>query len=82
MERFYRPVVGVNEKTGDVKRWDGLYRCGKDMGVAITAVAQALARGGAVKGWKIYDTPENIDAQIEELRKRKDKVRRLLSDEE
>ena len=82
MARIYRPLVGVNEKTGEVKRWESSYQCCRELGVALPSVTQALDRGGAVKGWRVFDTPESIDQRIAVLEERKAEVRRLLGEDE
>lgn len=74
MERVYRPVIGVNQQTGEVKKWESVYKCATELSVAVPGVTQTMDRGGATKGWRLYDTQENIRRQIATLERRLEEV--------
>ena len=67
MARVTRPVIAINEVTGERKEFGSIYAAGKELKVVHNAVLVSMALGTAVKGWKVYDTPENIRKRIQEL---------------
>lgn len=77
MERIYRPVIGVNQQTTEVKKWESVHKCAIELGASVPCVTQALDRGGATKGWKLWDTQENIQRQIAALERRMEEVAEL-----
>lgn len=65
--RNKRPVIAIHEVTGERKDYDGVYSCAKEMKISNSAVIISLSTGTAIKGWKVYDTPENIRKRIQVL---------------
>lgn len=65
--RVKRPVIVINEFTGERKDYESEYQLAKELKSSITAVQISRLRGTAVKGWKIFDTPDNIRKRIAEL---------------
>ena len=64
MSRGKRPVIGINIETGERKLFDGITNCACILSVSNTAVIMAIARVTTLKGWKLYDTPDNIRKRI------------------
>ncbi len=67
MARQTRPIIAINEQTGERREFGGLYAASKEFGVSHVTVLLAVVANQAVKGWKVYDTPEKIRKRIEEL---------------
>lgn len=67
--RVYRPILAINEETGERKEYSGVYAAAKDLGTTGTSVVISIAMATAVKGWKVYDTPDRIRERIKELEK-------------
>ena len=67
MARETRPVIAINEQTGERKQFDSVYAAGKGLKASHTQVLICMALGTAVYGWKVYDTPENIRKRIQTL---------------
>lgn len=62
--RQRRRIIAVNEETGERKEFESEYALAKELGMSISAVQITRLRGTAAKGWKIFDTPENIRKRI------------------
>lgn len=69
MGRIYRKVIAINEQTGERREFSGIYQAAKALGTSTPSVSISLAMGTAVKGWKVYDTPEMMRQRIEEIKK-------------
>ena len=67
MGRKNKGVIAVNKVTGERKYYDSVIDCSRDFSVSSAAIIVAVARGTSVKGWKMFDTPENIRIRIKEL---------------
>ena len=67
MARETRPVIAINEATGERKEFKSVYCAAKELGASHTQILISLAMSSAVHGWKVYDTPENIHKRIIEL---------------
>lgn len=65
--RQYRKVIAINEATGERKEFESVYAARKALGTSSASVVISLGVGTAVKGWKVYDSPENIRKRIAEL---------------
>ena len=68
MGRRTKPVIAISKETEERKEFGSVYECAHNLGVSTAAVLVAVARGTAVKGWKLYDSPENIRKRIKELK--------------
>lgn len=79
MAKAYRPVVGVEADTKQVKQWDSAYACAIELGVAIPAITQALNRNGECKRWRLYDSPEYYERRIDELKAKVKEVEKILA---
>lgn len=77
MARIHRPVIGVNRKTGEVKKWDSAYACAIELNAVVCAVTQALQRNGCCAGWRLYDSVEYIDVLIRALENRREEAAKL-----
>ena len=69
MSRKSKPVIAINKESGERRVFECVFECAHAFGVSTTAVLVAVARGTSVKGWKLYDSPENIRNRIKELEK-------------
>lgn len=67
MPRETRPVIAINEATGERVQYNSVYALAKALGVRNSHVMIAISMGNAVNGWRVYDTPENIRKRIEEM---------------
>lgn len=65
--RQYRPVIAFNEQTGERREFASTYIFAKEIGVQQGSVVNTIRTGGSIKGWKLYDTPDNIRKRIAEL---------------
>lgn len=66
--RIKNELIAVNEQTGEVLKYDSEYALAKVIGCNSNSVNAARRLFTSIKGWKVYDTPENIEKRIEELR--------------
>lgn len=69
MGRKSKPVIAINKETGERRVFECVFECANAFEVSNSAVLVAVARGTSVKGWKLYDSPENIRNRIKELEK-------------
>ena len=69
MGRKTKPVIAISIETEERKEFGSVFECAHILGVSTTAVLVAVSRGTTVKGWKLYDSPENIRRRIKELKK-------------
>lgn len=67
MPRNNRPIIAINETTGERKEFSGLYAAGKELGANHVQVLFAVLVGQIVKGWRVYDKPDKIRERIKEL---------------
>lgn len=65
--RPIREVTAVSVETGEKRVYATLYQAAKGLGTSAQNVMQAISRGGACCGWKLYDSPATIKANIAEL---------------
>ena len=69
MSRKSKPVIAINKESGERRVFEGVFECANAFGVSNSAVLVAVARCTSVKGWKLYDSPENIRSRIKKLEK-------------
>ena len=67
MARETRPVIAINEVSGERVEYGSVYAAAKGLGVTHTHIIISLSTGSAAKGWKVYDTPENLRKRIKEI---------------
>lgn len=67
MGRKSKGVIAINKNTGERRNYESVIECSRDFSVSNAAILVAVARGTSVKGWKLYDTPDNIRQRISEL---------------
>ena len=72
--RQHRQVTAINEESGERKMFSGIYEAAAVLNVSATAVRNSLLCGGTVKGWQIYDSPENLRMRIKELERQLKKL--------
>lgn len=65
--RKIREIIAINEETGEKRVFSSTYVAAKELGVNSGCVITSLAAGTLVKGWHVYDTPDNIRKRIAEL---------------
>lgn len=65
--RPIRKITAVSLETGEKKVYASLYQAAKALGTSAQNVMQAISRGGACCGWRLYDSPETIKAKIAEM---------------
>lgn len=67
MGRKSKGVIAINKNTEERRYYESVIECSRDFSVSSAAILVAVARGTSVKGWKLFDTPENIRLRIQEL---------------
>lgn len=67
MARQTRPIIAINEETGERREFGGLYAASKVFGVNHVTVLLAVMAGQAVRGWRVYDVPEKIRERIKQM---------------
>ena len=67
MAQVTRPVIAINEATGERREFGSAYAAGKEFGTNHTHVLISMSMGTAVRGWKVYDTPKNLRKRIGEI---------------
>lgn len=67
MGRRSKPVIAINKETKERRVFDCVFECANAFGVSNAAVLVAVARGTSVRGWSLFDSPENIRIRIQEL---------------
>ena len=67
MARVTRPVIAINETTGERIEFPSIYAAGNALGVSHNHVLISLGTGTSAKGWKVYDTPENLRKKVQEI---------------
>ena len=77
MGKNCRRVIAVEQNSGEIVKFESAYSCAIELKTGFRNVQQALERNGICKGWKLYDSVEFIDAQIELLKERREESRRL-----
>ena len=70
MAKEARKVIAVNINTGEKKVYETAMSLAAELNVSFRSVMQAVERNGVCRGWRLYDTPERIKAQIAVLEKR------------
>lgn len=69
MGRKTKPVIAINNETHERKLYNCVIECAQSLRVSSSAVLVAVARNTSVKGWRLYDTPDNIRQRIYDLEK-------------
>ena len=69
MGRKTKPVIAINKESGERRTFECVFECANAFGVSNSAVLVAVARGTSVKGWRLYDSPDNIRLRIIDLEK-------------
>ena len=69
MGRKSKGIIAVNKDSGERRYYNSVIECSREFSVSNAAIIVAVARGTSVKGWKMYDTPDNIRQRIQELEK-------------
>lgn len=67
MANSEKKIFAVNTATGESKVFASHNDAARTLGATYQQVQIAVLRGGAVRGWRVYDTPENIRKRIAEL---------------
>lgn len=67
-------LVLVNEETGEKVEVQSQNEAARLIGTSYQNLQMARLRCGTVKGWRVYDTPEGLRAQIKELQARLDEL--------
>ena len=67
MRKTHRKVIAINAETGERVVFSGTYEAAKVLGSTPSSVGISLAMVTAVKGWRVYDTPDRILERIAEL---------------
>ena len=67
MGRRSKPVIAINKESGERRVFECVFECANAFGVSNSAVLVAVARGTSVKGWRLYDSPDNIRLRIQDL---------------
>lgn len=70
MAREARKVIAVNCGTGEKREFRKVGEAASRLGVTDRAIIQAMEGGFVCVGWRVYDDPERIKAQIALLEKR------------
>ena len=67
MAKIHRALIAINEDTGERREFSGQYAAAKALGVGTSHVQISVMTCTAVKGWKVYDTPDRIRERIKML---------------
>ena len=70
MAKEARKVIAVNSETNEKREFRKVGEAASFFGVTDRSVIQAMDGGYLCLGWRVYDTPERIKAQIAMLQKR------------
>lgn len=65
--RNLRKVIAIHEITGERREFASAYEASTVLGCTRQGALHALECLQAVKGWKLYDTPEKYRERIKEL---------------
>lgn len=65
--RNLRKVIAIHEITGERREFASAYEAANALGCTRQATLHALECLQAVKGWKLYDTPEKYRERIKEF---------------
>ena len=65
--RKIREIIGINEETGERRKFVSTYAAAKELRVNSGCIITSMATGTLVKDWHLYDTPDNIRKRIAEL---------------
>jgi hypothetical protein len=65
--RNLRKVIAIHEITGERKEFASAYEAATVLGCTRQGALHALECLQAVKGWKLYDTPEKYRERIKEF---------------
>lgn len=65
--RNLRKVIAIHEITGERKEFASAYEASTVLGCTRQGALHALECLQAVKGWKLYDTPDKYRERIKEL---------------
>lgn len=65
--RNLRKVIAISEVTGERREFASAYEAAGALGCTRQAALHALVSLQAVKGWKLYDTPEKYRERIKEF---------------
>lgn len=65
--RNLRKVIAIHEITGERKEFASAYEASTVLGCTRQGALHALECLQAVKGWKLYDTPEKYRERIKEF---------------
>lgn len=75
--RERRELIAI-DRNGNVSKFDSLAQFARIMGTSSENVKLAVERGGMCMGLSVYDTPDVISKNIEELKKRLEYVKNIL----
>ena len=67
-------LVLINEQTGERRDFASQNEAVRYIGTTYQNLQMARLRCGTVQGWRVYDTPEGLRAQIKELQARLDEL--------
>ena len=67
MARQQRETILINND-GERREYASEYAAAKALGVSVQSVQQAKRWNAALKGWRVFDTPEKIKERISELK--------------
>lgn len=67
-------LVLINEQTGERREYASQNEAARGIGASFQNLQMARFRCGTVNGWRVYDSPEGIRAQIKELQARLDEL--------
>ena len=75
-----KAIIAINESTKEVKKFRSINEAARELNSTFCAIKGAFFRGGSVKGWKIYGSPDMIQSRIDELKKELALVNNLLGE--
>lgn len=62
-------VIAISAETGERMEFDSIYALAKHTGAAVPSICQALDRGGSVRGWNVYYTPDKYREKIADIKR-------------
>ena len=75
MMKESKAIIAINESTKEVKKFRSINEAARELNSTFCAIQGAFFRGGSVKGWKIYGSPDMIQSRIDELKKERKKIK-------
>lgn len=67
MRPHKRKIIAIHEETGERREFESASAFAQEFGMSQGTISNVMNVGGTAKGWRLYDTPNNIRKRIAEL---------------